>query len=646
MKKSLFLLAAWLMTVSNMYAQRQADWTADLPSSGSQIFFHSLTGVPIIKGDDYYAGIDVQTHAVKWTIKRSGLQAVAAALGNDEGEDFFEVAYSPFAVVNHTVVDTRDGKIILNGEKDGYKKVIDYEIMPDIEGILFRTSSDGFVRLHLVDKKTGDKKWSSNILKASNSLGAMFGASAANAIPQVEVPIGTSALLQDNKLMVFQYKKEIALINVADGKPMWTQKLDPARILFSADQKTAYFIEHDKGGLIAQALAAGTKRMGKEITAIDVTSGKEVWKKPLEAEERIKWYDLDGDKLLIVHAKGCNFYSMTDGKAIWKSDFDAKRISKIDENTEGYLIYYGYQKSMQIDKVGKKVWKKAQVVPAEFEDADDIDEDVDYITYKYDKGQLFLYPTKLRFYPTKASGLKKFSITIAADTKLEYDEARKTMLVYDDDGITLVQPDKFPKGFLLKKTKTKVKDIQFVELRENSYYFAGQEDFVIVKPEGEVNERHYKEPFDGKGFLSGALNVALSVAGAAYQVSGTTKMMRGAADMTGSAVTGSESLSKSGEKDVKKGVKEHNTGVMMSEAASFMPPSRHSAFSQTRDFAYFFTKDKKSGEKVLIKVNKDTGEEMDKLILNDARPIYKVDEVEDRVLYSFKKQILAFEPKK
>ncbi len=52
------------------------------------------------------------------------------------------------------------------------------------------------------------------------------------------------------------------------------------------------------------------------------------------------------------------------------------------------------------------------------------------------------------------------------------------------------------------------------------------------------------------------------------------------------------------------------------------------------------------GEKVLVKVSKDTGEALDKLILNDARPIYKVDEVENRVLYADSKKLMVFESKK
>jgi hypothetical protein len=47
----------------------------------------------------------------------------------------------------------------------------------------------------------------------------------------------------------------------------------------------------------------------------------------------------------------------------------------------------------------------------------------------------------------------------------------------------------------------------------------------------------------------------------------------------------------------------------------------------------------------LEKLSKDTGEEVDKLVLNDARPVYKVDDVENRVLYLDKKQLLVFEAK-
>lgn len=650
MQKYNFIVVAtaMLMACSNIFGQRTADWTTELPGAANTIFFHSLTGVPIIKGDDYYAGIDVLTHAVKWKINRSKTQAISAKLGQDDDLDFFEVANSAYVVVNHTMVDSRDGKIILDREVDAYKKIAEYELIPDLDAILVRTEADGFVRLHLVDGKSGNKKWSSNALKASGSgLGKMMGAvKAENAPPTpVVVPTGTTVLLQENQFMIFQYKGEVAMLKVADGSVSWTGDLEPARIFFSEDQKTAYFVEHSKGGLIAQALSAGTKRMGNEITALDVASGVAKWKNPLEAEDNIKWYSLEGSKLLIVHAKGCNFFSVDDGKPIWKNDFEARNIKDIQDNADGHLVIYGYNKTMQIDANGKKLWKKPQSLPSEFEE-DDIDEDSDFALYKYEKGALFLYADHFYFSPKKGSGLKRYRLNIKPESKLEYDEKRKTLLVYNKDDIWLLNPDKYPKGYIAKDTKTNVSEIQFVEIRNDSYYFAGLEDFVIAKPEGDVVERHYKEPFDKKAFMTNALSTGLVLGGAAMKISGSTKTMKGAAEMTQGVVTNDETTATRGEKKANKGVNQIVAGNTMLDAAALIPPGRRSAFSQTQDFAYFFTKDKKSDEKVLVQVNKDNGTEVDKFIFNDARPVYKVDEVENRVIYADKKTLMVFEPKK
>ncbi|MEY4903178.1 MAG: hypothetical protein RLZZ292_993 [Bacteroidota bacterium] len=225
----------------NVFAQRNADWTTPIPDDAKQIFFHSLTGIPVLKGDNFYAGIDVQTHAVKWTIKRSGMTAVSSALGNEENLDYYDISATPFAVVNNIFLDTRDGKIFLDKEKDAYKKITDYEILPSLDAILVKTTgTDGFVKLFLLDKKTGAQKWNANIVKAGTNLG-FTSPNAPKVAPQVEVPMGTSRLFQNNQLMSFQYKKQIAMVSMTDGKVLWINELDPARTFFSADEKIAYY---------------------------------------------------------------------------------------------------------------------------------------------------------------------------------------------------------------------------------------------------------------------------------------------------------------------------------------------------------------------------------------------------------------------
>ncbi|MCB0525953.1 MAG: PQQ-like beta-propeller repeat protein, partial [Saprospiraceae bacterium] len=329
-----FLLAAAMLLLgfTSLFSQRAADWKTELPCGTNEIFFHTLTGVPIVRGDDCYAGIDVKTKSVKWQIKRSKMNATMAKLGNEETLDFFEINNSPYAVSNNTIVDTRDGKILLDPEADAYKTVKEYELLPG-DKVLVTTEGKSNVSFHLIDLTSNSKVWSSDLFKVSGGLGRFVTSSSSDDQPKpvkVQVEDGTTVFAQNSRLMIIQKDKEVAFVKAVDGSVLWKNKMDPARIFFSPDEKIAYLVEHDKGGMIAQAMSAGTKRMGNEIYAVEVETGKELWKKPLKASEVIRWYSLEGDKLWVVNAKGCNVYNTSEGTAIWKSDFSGKRIQSID----------------------------------------------------------------------------------------------------------------------------------------------------------------------------------------------------------------------------------------------------------------------------------------------------------------------------
>ena len=76
-----------------------------------------------------------------------------------------------------------------------------------------------------------------------------------------------------------------------------------------------------------------------------------------------------------------------------------------------------------------------------------------------------------------------------------------------------------------------------------------------------------------------------------------------------------------------------------------MPPSRYSAFKEDRDFAYYLTDEAVSGKgkNMLIKVSKDQGGEADKLIFDNARPLYQIDEIQKRVFYVHKNTLKVFQ---
>jgi hypothetical protein len=73
--------------------------------------------------------------------------------------------------------------------------------------------------------------------------------------------------------------------------------------------------------------------------------------------------------------------------------------------------------------------------------------------------------------------------------------------------------------------------------------------------------------------------------------------------------------------------------------------SRFNAMRQNKDFSYIYAKDP-SGEKVLVKVRKADGVEVDKLIFKNDRPIYEVDPATQTVYYVLDNAVQVFYNKK
>ena len=68
---------------------------------------------------------------------------------------------------------------------------------------------------------------------------------------------------------------------------------------------------------------------------------------------------------------------------------------------------------------------------------------------------------------------------------------------------------------------------------------------------------------------------------------------------------------------------------------------RHNALQETNKYAILFAKGE-NGERLLIKVDKETGEELDKITVDNLRPIYDVDYATDDIYYSVKNQVKVF----
>jgi uncharacterized pyridoxamine 5'-phosphate oxidase family protein len=72
--------------------------------------------------------------------------------------------------------------------------------------------------------------------------------------------------------------------------------------------------------------------------------------------------------------------------------------------------------------------------------------------------------------------------------------------------------------------------------------------------------------------------------------------------------------------------------------------SRFKAMKQNRDYSYIFAK-ADTGEKVLVKVSKVDGVEVDKIIFNNNQPVYEIDPATQNIFYVSDKSIQIFNKK-
>lgn len=643
MRLSNFLLALLLSAPFAVFAQRQADWSVELTGNAQQIIFQNLTGIPIIQTEKAYVGVDPVAQKVAWTAERSAAKAVSAVI--ETGTDFYNMLLTPYVLVRNNLIDSRDGKIILDKEKESYKRVEDYEVIPALNSVLIRTTADGKLRLYLVNMTNNAVQWKADVMKSGGLAIKSESEAQAEEELNIDVPLYTTLVTKSNHLL-YQHKKNLACIDGATGAVLWNEKPDPAEIFLSADGQTVYVVGATGGGLMAAALVGtGVKLKGNKIFAYNLLTGKSPWKDPIEAQENIRWVDAHPDFLTVVHKAGCNLYDYASGEKRWKKDFEARRITEILPNMEGYLItFYSGYKTMQLSAEGKELWKKPQI--KETEDGEtDVPEDGGLDRYAFTKGDVLIDAKTARFVPAKGSGMKRWKYDLDLSTRVAYDDSRKNIVILTKNKMLIVNPDKY-------NTAAVGMDVDFfntaefhtLELRDNSYFLTSQQEYVIVWPDenNKVAHKYYKKPFDGKGALLGAASAGLTLGAGAMAVSGLANAGTGMTKSTGSTI--GMMPPGSGETELRRAGNQFGAAGAMYDAASLIPPARRDAFKQTRNFAYYFTKDKSGddAEKVLVKVSKDSGAEADKLIFDDARPMYQVDEVQKAVYYAKKNVLKVF----
>ena len=306
-----------------------------------------------------------------------------------------------------------------------------------------------------------------------------------------------------------------------------------------------------------------------------------------------------------------------------------KKVIPIDKD----YLYVAENEMMLINKDGEKLWKKFIEISDEKEDAivylGKVNNKVMYITATY--GNMVDYVSGQKLWKRNLKFNEK------RPTMSVYDEEAKSFLVYNDEELYKFDPSVADKPDPFAKVNIKrEKELNGMELFPWGVALSGPLEVVGVGKDGQTKyHRNYSQPGElGRQMLKGLGRVAQVAGGIA-----STEIKVSARDANGNEVTGTANFGN----DVKAaGI----AGSIAGGALAAATRKRFNAMKQNQDYSFIFAKDEASDTKVLVKVRKADGEEVDKIIFENNRPDYEIDPLTESIYYIIGNHLKIFLNKK
>ena len=609
----------------SIFAQRTADKILSFEKNIDGIVQNPMTGTIVIMEGKNIRGINPDTYAEDWvaTVEKNALTVAQdissltdiSALTKDRS-NLKSVNGTPYieAVVGSQslVIDTQSGKVVFDSGKLPFN-VFDMQFLYGEKEYLVKGTKGTDVFLALIDLQTGEARWQTNIASLKSFLSGMLSLKGMkNAATQTN-----EAIAVGNTIYSLYYGK-ITTINRNDGKVLWA----------STEEYTKIYPTQNRKNLIAIQNSGGLLSTKQELNVLDALTGKSIWDEPIKTKW-IAYLEDWGDKLLVAHYSGFNFFNLKDGSKVWKKDARGDGLKKVIPIDKDYL-YVAENEMMLINKDGEKLWKKFIEISDEKEDAiiylGKVENKVMYITATY--GNMVDYKSGQKLWKRNLKFNEK------RPTMSVYDEEGKAFLVYNDEELYKFDPsvaDK-PEAFAKVNIK-KEKELNGMELFSWGVALSGPLEVMGVGKDGAVKyHKTYSQPGEfGRQMLKG-LGRVTQVAGAlaTTEVTVTTRDANGNEVVAGK-VGFNDDIRAAGAAGTVGG------GVL---ADSFR--KRYNAMKQNRDYSFIFAKDEATSTKVLVKVRKVDGQEIDKVIFENNKPEYEIDPLTESVYYIIDKQLKIF----
>ncbi|TDO84149.1 outer membrane protein assembly factor BamB [Flavobacterium chryseum] len=630
MKKITFSIILLFLISFSANAQRKYDEIITTENTVQDIVQNEITGIVVFKEGGTVKGLDPETKKIVWTLTKEDFGAITSKdiltdpdFGNmfKDKRDLTTVSGSPYveAYINskYLIINTDTGKIVYNSSKESFF-VFQSDFIPETNEYLLTLKKDGDMAIALLDMTTGELKWTTTVDKAK----AMISFS-------LKLSANTNKAKINGNTVYYLLYGNLYSFDKESGKLNWK----------AAEEYTKFYeTQNDKNIVVVNA--AGLFSNKQYLNVLSTDDGKSIWKESIKTKQVVYLEDW-GTKLLVAHNSGFNFFDLKTGEKVWKKDARGdglKRVIPIEQD----FLYVAENEMMLINKDGEKLWKK-------FIEISDDKEDPIYYLGKVGEKVMYLTGTYGNMVDYK-SGVKLWKRNINFDKDRPvlptYDEATNSYLVYNDEKLYKFDPsinDK-PEPFAKVNIK-KEKELNSIELFPWGVVLSGPVEVMGVNMDGTIKYHHvYSQPGEGTrrllktAAIAGSIGLGVGSVNSAIQGSELTMTYRDSEGNMRSTVLKQENKAKMRDAQNMAAA----SAALGMVAAKFN--SRFNAMKQNREYSYIFAK-ADTGEKILVKVNKADGVEVDKIIFNNNKPLYEIDPATQNIFYVSDKSIQIFNKK-
>jgi outer membrane protein assembly factor BamB len=610
MKKILYSLLLCAITTSSFAQKTTPDFTIEVGGFISNAIFlkQSDIGILVVSTPTGLVGIDPRKKEKIWETKEvKNIQADEFKI--IDGTQYVMVEFQKEIAIskNKTValIDTYTGKMAYNS-RDEDIKVRNTRIVPELKGLFIEGVKESQNFIGFLDFASSAVTWTKAFGKVKTG-GIGIGALKRAIKSHLESIFNVEPVIDASGNFIFSNKENVYCVNGKTGAELWTKEFK--------DDITDFILSKDKKDLFAV--------YDDVMEKVEAATGKSIYEKPIKLDGKVNGFmPIDNDAYVVMHSDGFNVLE-PNGKFRWKKDASVGNISQVWSIADGFIALEQTEKDGKIIKVsseGKKIWDESLSEPV-------------YTVQPISNGVIYITTEKANILGyDKGKDVWKKDIKIKGNPAFGVDAEKKLVYVYSNKSLNAFDLNTGAYKPIAEELKLKEyddeKELAIIEARGENVFVQTNQNVALIKPDGTpVFNKYFTEAGMSKGMRG-----LMKGLGAAAQIAGVAKSVSGLAKPEDWKVKNSYTDPATNKQTYEITSKQMETGNAVAQggdAVYSFAQARYYATQATQNTVYILSKwDEGTG---LVVLNKDSGNEIKRIVFNDKTPQYIVDEADYKV---------------